>query len=104
MFCRKCGAKIPDNADFCSKCGEKVPDYWKNSNNHKDSNNNRTEKEGKSESIGIIIIMALVIIAAMLLLKHMGIEKVNNDLGKLYDNSVCTIDIDGFLSSSEIEI
>ena len=24
MFCRNCGAKLPDGAKFCTECGEKV--------------------------------------------------------------------------------
>ena len=26
MFCRKCGAELPDDSLFCNKCGEKVID------------------------------------------------------------------------------
>ena len=24
MFCRKCGAEIPNDSEFCSKCGAKI--------------------------------------------------------------------------------
>lgn len=27
MFCRKCGAKIPDGSQFCIQCGNKVDGY-----------------------------------------------------------------------------
>lgn len=35
MFCRKCGAKLPDEAEFCHKCGTKMFNLEEQSDNQK---------------------------------------------------------------------
>lgn len=42
MYCRKCGAKIPDGATFCSKCGAPISEDV--SNPHVESQNNSVGK------------------------------------------------------------
>jgi len=43
MYCRKCGAEIPDNAKFCTKCGTEI----------EVNKNNTSQKKKKSSNINI---------------------------------------------------
>ena len=48
MYCRNCGTKLKDNANFCTNCGEKVK---------KIPENNELEKNKKVKSVAEVQII-----------------------------------------------
>lgn len=72
MFCRKCGANIPDDSIFCQKCGtgievenapsKKTEDIIQDQTNSGNSDAGiRTHKSAKSKRIQILIIVVAII-------------------------------------------
>ncbi|MCI5679537.1 MAG: FxLYD domain-containing protein [Bacteroidales bacterium] len=75
MYCRKCGALIPDDADYCTECGQAC-NYTKTNNNEPQKNicgkNNIYEIKKNISDIGkhkrkvIPVIIGLLVIVAVI--------------------------------------
>jgi|GEM_PF-4676294 len=63
MFCRKCGAKLPEDAAFCNKCGFSIDGELPSSESTPHSHNGNEEgRVGKSPKIAIFIFAGLALI------------------------------------------
>lgn len=72
MFCRKCGTKLPENAQFCTECGAKVNDEAdeKRLNATKENDKSVRKKFPKKTWI-IIAVVAIVLICGGFLYNYM---------------------------------
>ena len=50
MFCRKCGAKLPDEAEFCHKCGTKMFNLEEHSDSRKTESADKTDERIRNSS------------------------------------------------------
>lgn len=72
MFCKNCGAKVPENADFCPECGKVLPHLQSTDQNQPadspDTGTSTKKKGGKTKFIigaaVVIVAIALVIVAS----------------------------------------
>ena len=59
MFCPKCSAENPENAQYCRKCGRRIPKL-------SDSDNKAKSKESDTDSawgsVGVIIVAFFFIV------------------------------------------
>lgn len=73
MFCRNCGAKLPEGAKFCGSCGTKLTSAEDNLTVNKAS---KAKTSGKRKGIGkviaIVLVVALVVAAVAMVLPVLG--------------------------------
>jgi len=87
MFCEKCGAKNPNNAQFCASCGEKIPE-------HITSAPARSVKPRIIGLIAVVLVVALAIVGGFFLFGGRSADStaklvmnglMDFDLVKIYD-------------------
>lgn len=93
MFCKKCGAKIDDDALFCFKCGEKTKTATaeKEPNVNKNITTGKQQEQKGSKALNIFVILLLVIIAlisaAIPIINHYNNSVINSELGSLWNTN-----------------
>jgi hypothetical protein len=74
MFCKNCGAKIPDNTKFCGDCGSIVSE----DNNHNSQSHapdkNRNQKKGFKGGFALVIAVCFIVFGVALLIKSYGTD------------------------------
>lgn len=76
MICKKCGAQLPDNADYCISCGTNVK--------------NEKNSHRKSFLVGMAVIIVGIIVCLTFYLKFSK-ESLNSDSLQLLNNKHATI-------------
>ena len=66
MYCRQCGAKIPDDSLFCQACGKKIK-------KHKDSHPDKNKKASNSKKLILILSIVIPIILISITFGILGI-------------------------------
>lgn len=75
MFCRNCGAKVPDSAAFCPSCGARTAPP-----------KSRVKKGGSGKTVVIVVIAAILVLAAAAVIGNLLLGK--SDVGKKPDMPV----------------
>ncbi len=88
MYCKKCGAKLPDHAAFCSNCRTKQNNYKKTIRQNAIFENHKSiikqmerKKEQQLSILGILFIVSIFsFLICCFILKQVGIPKEMNPL------------------------
>lgn len=85
MFCGKCGAKNPDNAEFCVECGALIGTAHKNPGGQATASSYPVQTNQRNRTIGIAAVAVLAVIVVLLIIVLFGGRSYKATVTKFMD-------------------